>query len=226
MKPPGIMFCTPSGRFEINKRVCLTISDFHPETWSPLWTVGSILTGIVSFMNSEEMTTGGLAASSADRKAFAVASAAYNAKDKVYVELFGSGEPLGLFQESAATMQEFCRKRKEKSQMSEGLPKKAQGAVAKAAAAAAAAAAAGGGGVVEETKAETESSGPSKSAKKRAKEKEKSRRLKEEAGNEAALEETDGVDGDGDGDGDVSGAAEVAGTEAGLADMKLSGDGR
>ena len=46
MKPPGIMFFTPSGRFEINKRVCLTISDFHPETWSPLWTVGSILTGI------------------------------------------------------------------------------------------------------------------------------------------------------------------------------------
>ena len=32
-KPPAIMFITPNGRFEINKRICLSISDFHPETW-------------------------------------------------------------------------------------------------------------------------------------------------------------------------------------------------
>jgi ubiquitin-conjugating enzyme E2 J2 len=66
MSPPSVMFMTPSGRFETNKRVCLSISDFHPETWSPLWTVGTILTGIVSFMNSDEMTTGGLAGSSSE----------------------------------------------------------------------------------------------------------------------------------------------------------------
>ena len=45
--------------------------------------VGSILTGIVSFMNSDEMTTGGISTSSAERKALALASKAYNAKDKV-----------------------------------------------------------------------------------------------------------------------------------------------
>ena len=43
-----------------NARLCLSISDFHPESWSPTWNVGSILTGVVSFMNSEEITTGGL----------------------------------------------------------------------------------------------------------------------------------------------------------------------
>ena len=203
MKPPGIMFCTPSGRFEINKRVCLTISDFHPETWSPLWTVGSILTGIVSFMNAEEMTTGGLAASSAERKAFAAASAAYNAKDKVYVQLFGTGEPLELFLEAAVTMQEYEKKRRLKSEKeataaaaAAAIPRKLQEVVSNAAAV--------------ETQAETQPQ--SKSAKKRAKEKEKSRRL-------TALVEADG-------EGEVVSAPLLEVAEVALAGMKLSGESR
>ena len=44
-KPPSILFVTPSGRFAINQRICMSMSDFHPETWSPLWSVGSLLTG-------------------------------------------------------------------------------------------------------------------------------------------------------------------------------------
>ena len=111
MKPPGIMFFTPSGRFEINKRVCLTISDFHPESWSPLWTVGSILTGIVSFMNSDELTTGGIASSSKDRKAYALASTAYNAKDHTYNEVFGTDSPVNIFEESNIKIDENIRKR-------------------------------------------------------------------------------------------------------------------
>jgi hypothetical protein len=31
--PPGIMMHTPSGRFEVNMRLCLSMSDYHPETW-------------------------------------------------------------------------------------------------------------------------------------------------------------------------------------------------
>lgn len=58
MKPPGIMMITPSGRFEPMKRICLSISDFHPETWNPTWKVETILTALVSFFNSDENTTG------------------------------------------------------------------------------------------------------------------------------------------------------------------------
>ena len=36
MKPPSIMFMTPSGRFETNKKICMSMSDFHPESWNPL----------------------------------------------------------------------------------------------------------------------------------------------------------------------------------------------
>ena len=58
MKPPGIMMLTPSGRFEPMKRICLSISDFHPETWNPIWKVETIMTALISFMNSDEVTTG------------------------------------------------------------------------------------------------------------------------------------------------------------------------
>jgi len=58
MKPPGIMMITHSGRFEPMKKICLSISDFHPETWNPIWKAETILTALVSFMNSDERTTG------------------------------------------------------------------------------------------------------------------------------------------------------------------------
>jgi hypothetical protein len=28
-----------SGRFETNTRLCLSMSDFHPETWNPMWSL-------------------------------------------------------------------------------------------------------------------------------------------------------------------------------------------
>jgi ubiquitin-conjugating enzyme E2 J2 len=33
LKPPSVIMCTPSGRFTTNRRLCLSMSDFHPETW-------------------------------------------------------------------------------------------------------------------------------------------------------------------------------------------------
>lgn len=32
-KPPSIMMLTPNGRFKLNSRLCLSMSDFHPESW-------------------------------------------------------------------------------------------------------------------------------------------------------------------------------------------------
>lgn len=39
-------------RFKTNTRLCLSISDFHPDTWNPAWSVSTILTGLLSFMVS------------------------------------------------------------------------------------------------------------------------------------------------------------------------------
>ena len=33
MSPPSVVMFTPSGRFETGKRLCLSISDYHPESW-------------------------------------------------------------------------------------------------------------------------------------------------------------------------------------------------
>jgi len=51
-KPPGITMTTPNGRFVTQKKICLSMSDFHPESWNPMWSVSSILTGLLSFMVS------------------------------------------------------------------------------------------------------------------------------------------------------------------------------
>ena len=49
-RPPAIYMHTPSGRFMSGTRLCLSMSDYHPESWNPLWSVASILQGLMSFM--------------------------------------------------------------------------------------------------------------------------------------------------------------------------------
>jgi len=58
MKPPAVIMLTPNGRFHTNRRLCLSMSDFHPETWNPLWSVSTILTGLFSFMLENTPTLG------------------------------------------------------------------------------------------------------------------------------------------------------------------------
>ncbi|KAI0477161.1 ubiquitin-conjugating enzyme [Xylariaceae sp. FL0804] len=69
--PPAIRMHTPSGRFQPSTRLCLSISDFHPRSFNPAWEVSTILIGLLSFMTSEEMTTGSVSATERDRRDFA-----------------------------------------------------------------------------------------------------------------------------------------------------------
>ncbi|CAD5120400.1 DgyrCDS8970 [Dimorphilus gyrociliatus] len=50
MKPPSIFFVTPNGRFEVHKKICLSISGYHPETWQPSWSIRTALLAIIGFM--------------------------------------------------------------------------------------------------------------------------------------------------------------------------------
>ena len=38
--------------------ICRSMSDFHPESWNPMWSVSTILTGLLSFMGETQHTTG------------------------------------------------------------------------------------------------------------------------------------------------------------------------
>jgi ubiquitin-conjugating enzyme E2 J2 len=76
--PPAIRMHTPSGRFQPSTRLCLSISDFHPRSFNPAWEVSTILIGLLSFMTSEEMTTGSVSATEAERKLHAARSRWWN----------------------------------------------------------------------------------------------------------------------------------------------------
>lgn len=52
MKPPNIILLTPNGRFETNKKICLSISGHHPETWQPSWSIRTALLALIAFMPS------------------------------------------------------------------------------------------------------------------------------------------------------------------------------
>ncbi|KAI1388104.1 ubiquitin-conjugating enzyme [Hypoxylon trugodes] len=76
--PPAIRMHTPSGRFQPSTRLCLSISDFHPKTFNPAWEVSTILIGLLSFMTSEEMTTGSVSATAHERRILAARSRWWN----------------------------------------------------------------------------------------------------------------------------------------------------
>jgi len=76
--PPAIRMHTPSGRFQPSTRLCLSISDFHPKSFNPAWSVSTILIGLMSFMNSEEMTAGSVGGTPAERKWHAARSRWWN----------------------------------------------------------------------------------------------------------------------------------------------------
>ena len=76
--PPAIRMHTPSGRFQPSTRLCLSISDFHPRSFNPAWEVSTILVGLLSFMTSDEMTTGSLGTTDAERKWHAARSRWWN----------------------------------------------------------------------------------------------------------------------------------------------------
>ncbi|XP_075153912.1 ubiquitin-conjugating enzyme E2 J2 [Haematobia irritans] len=87
-KPPSIYMLTPNGRFKTNTRLCLSISDFHPDTWNPTWCVGTILTGLLSFMLESTATLGSIETTTYEKQQLAKKSLAFNLKNPHFVELF------------------------------------------------------------------------------------------------------------------------------------------
>eukprot|EP00094_Tigriopus_californicus_P009935 TCALIF_09580-PA protein Name:"Similar to Ero1L Ero1-like protein (Drosophila melanogaster)" AED:0.14 eAED:0.14 QI:0/0/0.25/0.75/1/1/4/159/609 len=70
MKPPP-----PNGRFEVGKKICLSISGHHPESWQPSWSIRTALLAIIGFMPTPgEGTIGSLNYSPEERRKLALSS--------------------------------------------------------------------------------------------------------------------------------------------------------
>uniref|UniRef100_A0AC34FBD1 UBC core domain-containing protein n=1 Tax=Panagrolaimus sp. ES5 TaxID=591445 RepID=A0AC34FBD1_9BILA len=93
--PPSIKMFTPSGRFETDTKLCLSITDYHPEKWNPSWTVSSILMGFVSFMNDNEYNhAGGIKTTDKEKEKFAKESRDFNLRNPKFREIFEELIPL------------------------------------------------------------------------------------------------------------------------------------
>ena len=85
--PADFMMLTPSGRFEPDKKICLTNSGYHKESWTPTWTIRNMMIGFYSVFIDD--TTHGISHikdTPTNRKIMASQSIDYNLK--YYFDIF------------------------------------------------------------------------------------------------------------------------------------------
>ncbi|CAD8132350.1 unnamed protein product [Paramecium pentaurelia] len=88
LKPPSIKFVTPNGRFAVGEKICLSFTNYHPETWSSSWTIASMLIGLISFMHTNEKTVGGVDCNNYQKQIYAKQSIKHNLLNPQFIELF------------------------------------------------------------------------------------------------------------------------------------------
>ena len=77
-RPPDVVLLTPSGRFEVGKKICLSISSFHPANWQPSWSIRTVLTALMAFFPTPAAgAIGSLDYTDAEKVALAGKSGAY-----------------------------------------------------------------------------------------------------------------------------------------------------
>lgn len=137
-KTPGTFYMlTPSGRFTINSKICLTNSSYHKENWTPIWSIRNMIIGVASIFVADD-TTGisHIKDTSTNRKRMAQESIAYNMTH--YADIFNkfnffvnednsvkSDEEVNLIV-NANKVKQSGETQKESAQISEPAPEPAQ----------------------------------------------------------------------------------------------------
>ena len=71
MAGPDIIFLTENGRFETGKKICLSNTSYHPESWTPLWTIRMMIESLETFFTEDAAGIGALKHSDEQRKKLA-----------------------------------------------------------------------------------------------------------------------------------------------------------
>ncbi|GAB2265765.1 Ubiquitin-conjugating enzyme E2 32 [Dionaea muscipula] len=97
-KPPSFLLLTPNGRFETQTKICLSISNHHPEHWQPSWSVRTALVALIAFMpTSPNGALGSLDYKKEERRLLAI-------KSREAAPRFGTPERQKLIDEIHAYM--------------------------------------------------------------------------------------------------------------------------
>ena len=73
-KAPDLVFLNKNGRFETGKNICLSITSYHNESWTPAWNIITILEAVGAFFLANDQGIGHINSSSSVRKQLAVES--------------------------------------------------------------------------------------------------------------------------------------------------------
>ena len=68
LSPPNIYFLNKNGRYQINKKVCMNITSYHKEEWSPAWTLRTMMQAILAYFVVEDHGIGSIKKSPQERK--------------------------------------------------------------------------------------------------------------------------------------------------------------
>ncbi len=77
LAPPNIYFMNQSGRYQPNTKICLTITSYHKEEWTPAWTLRTMMEAVCAYFTVDDSGIGSLKSSDNERKAFAISSRTY-----------------------------------------------------------------------------------------------------------------------------------------------------
>jgi ubiquitin-protein ligase len=86
-EPPDYYMRTPNGRYEINKKICLSNSSYHKGDWTSTWNINSILIAFYSiWLDDKEYGISHIKMSKSERIKLADESINYNIKNynKIY----------------------------------------------------------------------------------------------------------------------------------------------
>jgi ubiquitin-protein ligase len=71
LKPPRVQMWTESGRFKPGADICLSASAYHPESWTPKWTIFGLVNALRLHMLQSPIEIGGIARTREDMLDFA-----------------------------------------------------------------------------------------------------------------------------------------------------------